>query len=110
MGNDDGFVDRVIHDTVVRSVHNKYQDEIASMRRRNAVISRIMAIHGLASSIVTLPQHGTYLCIDIERLTDAQLAGIESVVMAVPPPMDPALAEDIAFDGMEDDGKLPEDD
>ena len=107
----DDFVDKVIHDTVIRNVRSQFQQELALSRRRAEVAGEILAVHGLASALITVPSLGSCLVIAIEKLSPAQLDGLREIITAVPPPMTDVDAEAIAFDGMEEeDGELRQDD
>lgn len=107
---DEGFIDKVLHDTVLRNVTSQFKEEVASHRNLTIMISRILAVHGLASCAVTVPGYGTFLCLNVERLSRGQLTAVEEIVMSSPPPMPAATAEAIVFNGMEEaNGEFPED-
>ena len=105
----DDFVDKVIHDTVVRNVQGQFQTELALNRAKSEMLARILAVHGLATLLVEVKGMGTFLCLDIERLSPSQVQGIEEIVMALAPPMDEGTAEAIAFHGMEGADEAPGD-
>ena len=111
MTDNNEFVDKVLHDTVVRSVKKQFREEVEHHRYMSKVLAEILAIHGLASCVVTVKPHGTYLCLNVERMTREQFDAVHEVLSSSPPPMDKETAELIAFEGMaEENGDISEDD